>query len=114
MHTTLVEYAYELVSLKVEHARQYLPVYQSSCRHCSASPLHRTVLHTYLLLLLFISPLSSAPGTRKRDNATMAKWFRSEEMEYISLIVNEDAAHDCLSDLGRIGVIQFTDVSCMR
>ena len=32
-------------------------------------------------------------------------------MKYISFIVNEDAAHDCLADLGRIGVIQFTDVS---
>lgn len=41
----------------------------------------------------------------------MARWFRSEPMEYISLIVNEDAAHDCLSELGNLGVIQFTDVS---
>ena len=41
----------------------------------------------------------------------MARWFRSEPMEYISLIVNEDAAHDCLADLGKMGVIQFTDVS---
>ena len=41
----------------------------------------------------------------------MAKWFRSEPMEYISIIMNEDAAHDCLSDLGRMGAIQFTDVS---
>ena len=43
----------------------------------------------------------------------MARWFRSEPMEYISLIVNEDAAHDCLADLGKLGVIQFTDVSLM-
>ncbi|GAX19971.1 V-type H+-transporting ATPase subunit a [Fistulifera solaris] len=41
----------------------------------------------------------------------MARWFRSEPMEYISLIVNEDAAHDCLADLGRMGVIQFTDLN---
>jgi hypothetical protein len=45
-----------------------------------------------------------------RTNNTMSRWFRSEPMEYISLIVNEDAAHDCLSDLGKLGVIQFTDV----
>jgi len=32
-------------------------------------------------------------------------------MEYISLIVNGDAAHDCLSDLGKLGVIQFTDLN---
>mmetsp|Transcript_4608 Transcript_4608/g.6981 ORF Transcript_4608/g.6981 Transcript_4608/m.6981 type:complete len:875 (-) Transcript_4608:79-2703(-) len=41
----------------------------------------------------------------------MSRWFRSEPMEYISLIVNEDAAHDCLADLGRLGVIQFTDLN---
>jgi len=41
----------------------------------------------------------------------MARWFRSEPMEYISLIVNEDAAHDCLLDLGKLGVIQFTDLN---
>mmetsp|Transcript_45265 Transcript_45265/g.67244 ORF Transcript_45265/g.67244 Transcript_45265/m.67244 type:complete len:492 (-) Transcript_45265:735-2210(-) len=41
----------------------------------------------------------------------MARWFRSEPMEYISLIVNEDAAHDCLADLGNKGVIQFTDLN---
>ena len=41
----------------------------------------------------------------------MAKWFRSEPMEYISIIMNEDAAHDGLADLGKLGAIQFTDVS---
>eukprot|EP00543_Licmophora_paradoxa_P002448 CAMPEP_0202454424 /NCGR_PEP_ID=MMETSP1360-20130828/12157_1 /ASSEMBLY_ACC=CAM_ASM_000848 /TAXON_ID=515479 /ORGANISM="Licmophora paradoxa, Strain CCMP2313" /LENGTH=884 /DNA_ID=CAMNT_0049073733 /DNA_START=131 /DNA_END=2785 /DNA_ORIENTATION=+ len=41
----------------------------------------------------------------------MARWFRSEPMEYISLIVNEDAAHGCLADLGKLGVIQFTDLN---
>ena len=41
----------------------------------------------------------------------MAKWFRSEEMEYVSLIVNEDAAHGAVNDLGMLGIIQFTDVS---
>jgi len=41
----------------------------------------------------------------------MARWFRSEPMKYISLIVNEDAAHDCLADLGKLGVIQFTDLN---
>jgi vacuolar-type H+-ATPase subunit I/STV1 len=41
----------------------------------------------------------------------MARWFRSEPMQYISLIINEDAAHSCLADLGKMGAIQFTDVS---
>ena len=48
---------------------------------------------------------------KKKHAIFMSKWFRSEPMEYISLIVNEDAAHDCLADLGKMGVIQFTDVS---
>ena len=41
----------------------------------------------------------------------MSRWFRSEHMEYISLIVNEDAAHDCLADLGKLSAIQFTDLN---
>ena len=48
------------------------------------------------------------------NNTKMARWFRSEHMEYISLIVNEDAAHDCLADLGKLSAIQFTDVSVAR
>ncbi|CAJ1942950.1 unnamed protein product [Cylindrotheca closterium] len=32
-------------------------------------------------------------------------------MEYISIIMNEDASHDCLADLGKLGVIQFTDLN---
>ncbi|OQS02292.1 vacuolar proton translocating ATPase A subunit, partial [Thraustotheca clavata] len=39
------------------------------------------------------------------------KWLRSEEMEYISLLVNEDAAHDCVQKLGDLGVIEFTDLN---
>lgn len=39
------------------------------------------------------------------------KWFRSAEMEYISLILNEDAAHDCVQKLGQLGVIEFTDLN---
>ncbi|DBA05369.1 TPA: hypothetical protein N0F65_007531 [Lagenidium giganteum] len=39
------------------------------------------------------------------------RWLRSEEMEYISLIVNEDAAHDCVQKLGDLGVMQFTDLN---
>ena len=31
-------------------------------------------------------------------------------MEYVSLIVNEDAAHLCLGELGKLGVISFSDV----
>ena len=38
------------------------------------------------------------------------KWFRSEPMEYMSLIMNEDVAHACVAELGTAGIIQFTDV----
>ena len=41
----------------------------------------------------------------------MARWFRLERMEYTSLILNEDAAHGCLDDLGKVSVVQFTDVN---
>lgn len=29
----------------------------------------------------------------------------------MSIIVNEDAAHSCISDLGKLGMIQFTDLN---
>ena len=32
-------------------------------------------------------------------------------MEYISLIVNEDAAHDCVQKVGDLGVLEFTDLN---
>lgn len=47
----------------------------------------------------------------KRSSKTMARWFRSEDMAYVSIIVNEDAAHTCISDLGKLGMIQFTDLN---
>jgi vacuolar-type H+-ATPase subunit I/STV1 len=31
-------------------------------------------------------------------------------MEYISIIMNEDASHDCLAELGKLEAIQFSDV----
>lgn len=39
------------------------------------------------------------------------KWLRSQEMEYISLILNEDAAHDCVQKLGVLGVMEFMDLN---
>lgn len=29
----------------------------------------------------------------------------------MSIIVNEDSAHSCISDLGKLGMIQFTDLN---
>eukprot|EP00613_Pedinella_sp_CCMP2098_P079660 CAMPEP_0171950244 /NCGR_PEP_ID=MMETSP0993-20121228/76918_1 /TAXON_ID=483369 /ORGANISM="non described non described, Strain CCMP2098" /LENGTH=96 /DNA_ID=CAMNT_0012594995 /DNA_START=158 /DNA_END=444 /DNA_ORIENTATION=+ len=43
----------------------------------------------------------------------MASWFRSMDMQYVSIIVNEDAAHSCIKLIGQIGqgVVQFTDLN---
>jgi len=32
-------------------------------------------------------------------------------MEYISIILNEDAAHECLADLGKLKAVQFSDLN---
>lgn len=44
-------------------------------------------------------------------NKTTREWFRSAEMEYVSLGVQEHCAHRVVTDLGRLGVIQFTDLN---
>ena len=36
-------------------------------------------------------------------------WFRSEEMEYVQIIVHENSAHACIAQLGSLGSIQFSD-----
>ena len=36
-------------------------------------------------------------------------WFRSEEMEYVQIIVHENSAHACIAQLGSLGSIQFAD-----
>ena len=38
-------------------------------------------------------------------------WFRSAEMEYVSLVVQEHCAHQCVASLGRLGVIEFVDLN---
>jgi len=38
-------------------------------------------------------------------------WFRSDEVEYISVAIQEHCSHSVLSQLGRLGVIQFTDLN---
>ena len=39
-------------------------------------------------------------------------WFRSEPMEYVSIILQEHIARDVIDQLGDIGAVQFVDVSC--
>jgi len=41
----------------------------------------------------------------------MASWFRSQDMEFISMIVSEDAAHSCIRDIGKLGCVQFMDLN---
>jgi V-type H+-transporting ATPase subunit a len=45
-------------------------------------------------------------------------WFRSEEMAYVTILMNKDAAHQCVDKLGKLedgkGAIQFIDVSLVR
>lgn len=37
--------------------------------------------------------------------------FRSEEMQLVQLIVPVEAAHDTVSDLGEVGLMQFRDLN---
>ena len=39
------------------------------------------------------------------------RWYRSEDMKYVSLIVSEDTAHDVIKELGMLDIIQFTDLN---
>jgi V-type H+-transporting ATPase subunit a len=32
-------------------------------------------------------------------------------MKYVSLILSEDAAHECVHNLGELGALQFTDLN---
>jgi len=41
----------------------------------------------------------------------MGSWWRSREMKYVSLIVSEDAAHECVTSLGELGALQLTDLN---
>lgn len=43
----------------------------------------------------------------------MGHLFRSEEMQLVQLFVQIEAAHDTVDELGKLGVIQFRDVSTL-
>lgn len=45
----------------------------------------------------------------------MPSFLRGEEMELVQLIIPKETAYECVGELGRIGVVQFNDVSfCFR
>jgi len=41
----------------------------------------------------------------------MASWFRSSPMSYVSLILHESCSHDTLTELGKLGIVSFTDLN---
>ncbi len=41
----------------------------------------------------------------------MGTLFRSEPMQLVQLFVQIDAAHDTVDELGKLGLVQFKDVS---
>lgn len=41
----------------------------------------------------------------------MGSWWRSEEMTYVSIILAESAAAACISEIGALGCMQFTDMT---
>ena len=41
----------------------------------------------------------------------MGSWWRSRDMKYFSLILSEDAAHECVHNLGELSALQFTDLN---
>lgn len=41
----------------------------------------------------------------------MAELWRSEDMELIQLYIQNEAAHDTIEELGKLGIVQFRDVS---
>ncbi|KAH9258979.1 hypothetical protein BASA81_002599 [Batrachochytrium salamandrivorans] len=38
------------------------------------------------------------------------EWFRSQKMEYLSLVVQEELAHACMTELGALGMFQVVDL----
>jgi V-type H+-transporting ATPase subunit a len=44
----------------------------------------------------------------------MGSLFRSEPMQLVQLFVQVEAAHDTVDELGKLGVIQFKDVSDVK
>jgi V-type H+-transporting ATPase subunit a len=41
----------------------------------------------------------------------MGSWWRSEEMTYVSILFSEEAASACITELGELGCLQFTDLN---
>jgi len=38
-------------------------------------------------------------------------WYRSAKMDYLSIVVQEELAHACMTELGRLGVLQLVDLN---
>ena len=44
----------------------------------------------------------------------MGDLWRSQEMQLLSLIIQNDTAHDVISKMGELGLVDFRDVSCLH
>lgn len=58
-------------------------------------------------------PLKPAPPppVPKHNPETL---FRSETMHLYQIIVRNEAAYDCVAELGKVGAVQFRDVIFLR
>lgn len=45
------------------------------------------------------------------NNTRVSSCFRSEEMCLVQLFFQTESAHNCISELGHLGLVQFKDVS---
>ena len=48
-----------------------------------------------------------------RSAVKMGSLFRSEEMVLCQIFLQAEAAYNCVSELGELGVVQFRDVSVL-
>jgi V-type H+-transporting ATPase subunit a len=52
----------------------------------------------------------SSPRPPPTSQSYLSSWFRSIDMEFISMVVQEDLAHACATELGRLGTVQLLDL----
>jgi len=52
----------------------------------------------------------AAGSARDDTNGAHRNLFRSEEMSLVQLIIQFESAHEVVSELGHLGMVQFRDV----
>lgn len=56
------------------------------------------------------TPAAMDAGHGDGGESSGGGWFRSEEMVYVSVILQRHVAHDALGRIGELGAVQFQDV----